>query len=96
MRVKWTRRSLRSLDDITEYIKRERPETARAVARRIFAAVDRLGEHPASGRPGRVPGTRELVVPDTPFVVPYRVRDEVVEILHVFHGARRWPEDFPD
>jgi len=94
VRVRWTRRSLRALDEITEYIARERPEAARAVAGRVFAATDRLSEHPASGRPGRVPGTRELVVPATPFIVPYRVRGEVVEILHVFHGARRWPEDF--
>jgi toxin ParE1/3/4 len=46
------------------------------------------------GRPGRVPGTRELVVSDTPFILPYRVRDSAVEILAVFHGARQWPEQF--
>jgi len=96
VRVRWTHRSLRSLDEITDHIARERPAAARTVAERIFAAIDRLGKHPASGRPGRVSGTRELVVPGTPFIVPYRVRDEVVEVLHVFHGARRWPDDFPD
>jgi plasmid stabilization system protein ParE len=49
---------------------------------------------PKSGRPGRVSDTRELVVPETPFIAPYRVRDDRVEILAVFHGARRWPARF--
>jgi len=43
---------------------------------------------------GRVPGTRELVVTGTPYIVAYRVRDETVEILRVFHAARKWPERF--
>jgi toxin ParE1/3/4 len=44
------------------------------------------------GRPGRVPGTRELVIPKTPFIVPYRLQRKVIQILRVYHGARRWPE----
>ena len=54
--------------------------------------VELLAQHPALGRPGRVEGTRELVVPDTPYLVPYRVRGHAVEILRVFHGARKWPK----
>jgi toxin ParE1/3/4 len=45
------------------------------------------------GRPGRWPGTRELIIPGTPYIVPYRVKGPVVEILRVFHGARRWPDE---
>ncbi len=44
------------------------------------------------GRLGRIPGTRELVVAETAFIVPYRVRDATVEILAVFHGSRQWPK----
>ena len=54
-------------------------------------AVELLATHPASGRIGRVPGTRELVITGTPYIVPYRVRGDAVEILRVFHGARKWP-----
>jgi len=54
--------------------------------------VGLLKKNPALGRAGRVAGTRELVVAGTPYVVPYRVRGEAVEILRVFHAARRWPE----
>jgi plasmid stabilization system protein ParE len=50
--------------------------------------------NPAMGRPGRVSGTRELVVPDTPYIVPYRVRRNAVEVLRVFHAAGKWPSGF--
>jgi toxin ParE1/3/4 len=53
-----------------------------------------LTKHPHIGRAGRVPETRELVVAKTPYIVPYRVRGDEVEILAVFHGARRWPDGF--
>ncbi len=61
----------------------------------IATTVELLAQHPAGaglGRAGRVEGTRELVVPDTPYLVPYRVRGHAVEILRVFHGARKWPK----
>jgi toxin ParE1/3/4 len=48
-----------------------------------------LSENPQLGHPGRVPGTRELVIPKTPFVIPYRVRDDVLEVLRAYHHARR-------
>ncbi len=68
------------------YIVRDDPEAAARIVERIVTSVEGLGAHPASGRPGRVPGTRELVVSGTPYLVPYRVRGETVEILQVFHG----------
>ena len=94
MRVRWLRRALRNLDDNAEYIARDNPDTAARVVQRIAASVERLATHPASGRIGRVPGTRELVVTGTPYIVPYRVRGATVEILRVFHTARKWPESF--
>lgn len=51
-----------------------------------------LAEQPSMGRPGRVPGTRELIVAKTRYIVPYRVRGETVEILRVFHTLRRLPD----
>jgi toxin ParE1/3/4 len=62
---------------------------------RIVESVEMLfSAKPAIGRPGRVPGTRELVVPRTPFIVPYRLQRNTLQILRIFHGARRWPERF--
>ena len=94
MRVRWLRRALRNLDEEAEYIARDDPDAAARTVDRIATTVERLATHPASGRTGRVPGTRELVVSGTPYLVPYRVRGETVEILRVFHGSRKWPEKF--
>ena len=92
MRVKWLRKALRNLDEEATYIAADDPAAARLVVRRVLEAVAMLEAHPGLGRPGRVPGTRELVVLKTRYVVPYRVRGETVEILRVFHTSRRLPE----
>jgi toxin ParE1/3/4 len=85
---------LANVDAEVDYIARDNPAAADRVLTRIEQAVAHLAEHPASGRAGRVPGTRELVVSGTPYIIPYRVRKDSVEILRVFHAARRWPAEF--
>ncbi|MBL8350168.1 MAG: type II toxin-antitoxin system RelE/ParE family toxin [Burkholderiaceae bacterium] len=91
MRVKWLRNALRNLDDEASFIASDDPRAAQQVVERILTAVAKLEAQPGIGRPGRVPGTRELVVAKTRYIVPYRVRGEVVEILRVFHTSRRPP-----
>lgn len=92
MRVRWLRKALRNLDEEATYIATDDAGAARLVAQRVLDAVAQLAEQPGLGRPGRVPGTRELVVKKTRYIVPYRVRGETVEILRVFHTSRRLPE----
>ncbi len=76
-----------------EFIERDDPTAARKTALRIVEAVETLiPANPKVGRPGRVSGTRELVIARTPFIVPYRLREGTIEVLRVFHGARRWPD----
>lgn len=94
MKVRWTRTALANLDSLAEYIAQDNPRAAGRMVERIYSAVQNLVRHPAMGRPGRVPGTRELVVSGTSYIVPYRVKESTVEILRVFHAARRWPKDF--
>jgi toxin ParE1/3/4 len=91
VKIVWTAPALRDLEAIGDYIARDNRAAAVDTAS-ILESVDKLATFPQAGRAGRVPGTRELVVPNTPFIAPYRVRRERVEILAVFHGARRWPE----
>ncbi|WP_211098750.1 type II toxin-antitoxin system RelE/ParE family toxin [Nitrospirillum viridazoti] len=62
---------------------------------RIHAAVQGLKAFPEKGRPGRVPPTRELVIPDTPYIAAYHVEKGVILILRVLHTAQLWPEDLP-
>jgi toxin ParE1/3/4 len=61
---------------------------------RIFSAIEVLERHPEAGRRGRVPGTRELVILGTPFLVAYRVTGKGIDILALLHGARKWPGRF--
>lgn len=82
------------LIEIGEYLQRENPAAALRIIRRIQSASRALGEFPYAGRKGRVDGTRELVVTGTPYIVPYRVTGQAVEILRVYHGAMRWPDRF--
>ncbi len=84
--------ALRNLDDEATYIAADNPKAAAMVVERVLTAVTILQEQPGIGRPGRVPGTRELVVPDTHYLVPYRVRGDVVEVLRVFRTSRRQPQ----
>lgn len=92
MRVRWLRTALRNLDEEATYIATDDAGAARLVVQRVLDAVAKLAEQPGLGRPGRVPGTRELLVKKTRYIVPYRVRGETVEILRVFHTSRRLPE----
>lgn len=92
MRVRWLRKALRNLDEEATYIATDDAGAARLVVQRVLDAVAQLAEQPGLGRPGRVPGTRELVVKKTRYIVPYRVRGETVEILRAFHTSRRLPE----
>ena len=95
MRVKWLRIARANLDAEAEYVSRDDPAAAAArIVTTIHRAIESLQPFPAMGRPGRVMGTRELVVPRTPYLVPYRVRHGTVEILRIFHAARRWPKNF--
>ena len=92
MRIRWTRPALADLEAIGDFIARDNPAAAQRIVTSIVASVDTLRDHPNLGRPGRLTGTRELVVPGTPYIAPHRVRGDDVEVLAVFHGARGWPD----
>lgn len=92
MRVRWLKGALLDLDAAEAYITQDDPRAATEVILRIVRAVSLLKDQPGSGRAGRVPGTKELVVPHTPYIVPYRVKDDTVQILRVYHASRKWPD----
>ena len=92
MTVRWLDQAVEDLKTVRTYIARDNPSAAADIAQRIRDAVKILSDYPAAGRAGRVPNTRELVVAGTPYILPYRVRAESVEILRVLHGAQQWPQ----
>lgn len=93
MNILWSPEAIEDLNSLRAYIAQDNPSAARSVALHIIHSIEQLlQDNPQMGRPGRVPGTRELVIPKTPFIVPYRVQRNVAQILRIYHGARRWPE----
>ncbi len=96
MKLFWSAFALTDRDDIFMYIEADNPIAAITVDERIVAAVRRLQDFPESGRPGRIAGTRELVVSGTQYVAAYAVTETAVRILRVLHGAQQWPDALPE
>ena len=93
MTLIWSPESIRDLISLRAFISQDDPTAAKRVALHILYCLEHLlTENPKLGSPGRVPGTRELVIPKTPYIVPYRVRGTTIEIARVYHSSRRWPE----
>jgi len=91
----WSSDAIDDLTAIRFFISRDNPQAAAKLVGRILQLVqDQLSSFPSSGRPGRARGTRELIISGTPYVVPYRVKNDGIEILRVYHAARRWPDRF--
>ena len=91
MRIVWTRSAIDQLIEIHDFISLDKPDAAQGVAQRINEAVRLLCGQPHLGRPGKEPGTREWVVPGTPFTITYRIEKGRFLVLAVLHGARRRP-----
>ncbi len=94
MKVVWTDTAFRHLKNVRDYIESEDPGAARKISGILFDATTKLAEFPNFGRPGRVPNTRELIIPGYPFIIPYTVDNNQVVILAVMHSSRNWPETF--
>jgi toxin ParE1/3/4 len=93
--IEWTEQATRQLDQAYDYIALSNSEAVAArITMQIVTSVQQLAAFPMSGRSGRVPGTRELIISNTPFVAAYSVDDDRIVILAVYHGAQKWPEVF--
>ncbi|WP_123582555.1 type II toxin-antitoxin system RelE/ParE family toxin [Pseudomonas brassicacearum] len=91
MRVEWLRTALKNIDDEAAYIALENPKAAADFVKAIFASIEHLAQFPAIGREGRLSGTREWVLTDRPYVIPYRVRQGRLQVLRVFRTRRLPP-----
>jgi toxin ParE1/3/4 len=96
MRLEWSAYALADRSTIFDYIEAVSPRASVAVDNRIREQVETLAQFPEIGRPGRIDATRELVISRTPYVVAYRIEGNIVRILRVLHGSRRWPDDMPE
>ena len=91
MNVFWLKTAIRTRFQQLDYIAQDNPAAAVRLDEAIERHTDLLAQYPSMGREGRVNGTRELVVPRSPFIVVYRVKRKRIEILRILHGAQQWP-----
>lgn len=95
MRLEWSLSAIEDREAIFDYIELDNPQAAIDIDERISARAEGLRQFPESGRPGRVEGTRELVIGRTPYIAAYRIDGDRVRILRVLHGALLWPDSLP-
>jgi toxin ParE1/3/4 len=86
--IRWTTEASDQLEAAIQHIQQDNPTAARSLAQTVIDRIEQLATFPGLGRAGEVRGTRELVSP--PYVIVYRSTEEVVEILHIWHGAQDW------
>lgn len=93
--IVWTDQATQQLDHAYDYIALSNSsEIAARLTMHIVASVQQLATFPLSGRPGRVRGTRELVISNSPFVVAYKIEGTQVAVLAIYHGSQQWPTAF--
>ena len=91
MQLRWTEAAAADLQRIADYLFAQAPDRASLLVRSIYDAPETLLSFPHRGRPGKKAGTRELVLSPLPWIVVYAVRDDVVHVVRILHGAQRWP-----
>jgi toxin ParE1/3/4 len=91
MRLRWTPAAADDLESIGNYLAQHLPSFAHSTILEIYQTVLTLRTTPYRGRIGREEGIRELVLPRLPYIVVYRVKENDVEILHIYHGAQHRP-----
>ncbi|MDF5528050.1 type II toxin-antitoxin system RelE/ParE family toxin [Vibrio parahaemolyticus] len=92
MQIKWLKKALINLEHSAEYLQEQNPQSARDFVKEVHELTELLKANPAMGRPGRVFGTRELVLQKFPYLIPYRVKDNRIEILRVFPTRMNQPD----
>ncbi len=92
MNLRWTRRALQDLQHLHAYISQDDPEAAGRMVFRIQEAAHKLKQHSHMGKPGRVDGTRELVLAGSPYLLVYLLSGDEIHIVAVIHTSRRWPD----
>ena len=95
MKLQWSPSAISDRNKIYDFIDADSPRAAVLVDDRIWNAIERLKQFPETGRPGRIQGTRELVIQRTPYIAAYKIEADTIRILRVIHGAQIWPQPVP-
>ena len=93
MKLRWTRAARNDRDRIYAYIEIEQPEAALRLDDRFSERASQLAAFPQLGRTGRVPGTRELSIAGSSYLLVYRVEGDLIWVVRVIHTSQAWPEE---
>jgi toxin ParE1/3/4 len=96
MHLEWSVFARADRTAIFDYIEEDNPRDAITVDERIRVRVEGLTQFPEMGRSGRIDGTREMVISDTPYIAAYCIVGDAVRILRVLHGAQQWPDEISE
>jgi toxin ParE1/3/4 len=94
LKIRWHAEASRNLIELVRYVAEDNLDAALRLRDTIREQTGLLAEMPNMGRPGRVPGTRELVIAGTKYIIAYAVTKDAVRVLRVLHGAGTWPPHF--
>lgn len=89
--VRWTPAAAADLDHINDYLRLHHPHYRQPTLRKLYAAIRSLRQSPFRGRPGSEEGTREILFPPMPYIAVYRLTDDAIEVLRIYHGAQNRP-----
>jgi len=92
MKLRFTPTAYADIDSVYDYIAAENPAAAQKTLDKIENMIDHLVDHPQPGKKGRVKDTRELIVPNTSFIIAYELNQETIDILAIIHSSRRWSD----
>jgi plasmid stabilization system protein ParE len=92
MEIRWSIPAAEVLERICTWIERDHPEAAKRIEATIYNGIAQLRHSPGMDRvSSRMSGWCELVFAPLPYIAVYRVREDVIEIARIFHGAQDWP-----
>jgi toxin ParE1/3/4 len=87
MGIRWTPAAAADLQHISDYLKDHHPHYRQPTMRKLYETIGSLKAFPHRGRPGRESGTREILFPPLPYVAVYRVKEQTIEVVRIYHGA---------
>jgi toxin ParE1/3/4 len=96
MKARYTETALAEINEIFAYISERSPTAAKRVVARVERTVRNLGNFPEMAQESDQESVRRIPVGRYPFIVLYTIEADEVVILHVRHGARRWPWEDED
>jgi toxin ParE1/3/4 len=92
LQIRWLPFAAKDIEHIEKHLKDKTELGLKNVISEIFLSINRLKSSPGIGRPGRVTGTKELILKNYPYTIPYRVNGDFIEILRIFHQRKKWPK----